>query len=153
MTLLSRLTARISSDRADQLSNPDLPGASSSDTTRLQAAADDAQGIFETVTGVTYDDTNARHVAYAVAGAEIILRVRAQGLNSIFNDPDMKGWKVELREIAGTLGRATFAPKATSGYTPSEPETGRPPFDQRNFDDIRIRPPRQNNRGLPGDNN
>ena len=151
MALIDRVTARLSADRQLNLSNPDVPGAITNDLTRLQAAADDAEGIFETVVGVDYDDTNASHVAYAVDGVDLILRVRQSG-RSPFTDPTVTEWKRSLRELAGTEGRATFAPKATTGYTPSTPETGRPPFDQRNFDDIRVRAPRQNQR-LPGDTN
>lgn len=142
MTLYAKAVARFSSERLINLSNPDDPTASAIDTDRLQAAADDAEAMFETVTGVDYDDDDVMHVAYAVAGVDLLLRLRAQG-KSVFNDPDFKAWKESLREIAGTQGRAAFAPLGTTAYEPSSPETGRPPFDQRNWDDIRIRAPRQ----------
>ncbi len=149
MALIDRVTARLSDQRQRNLSNPNNPGAATNDLVRLQAAADDAQAMLETVIGVVYDDTNAQHVAYAVSGVDLILRIRQSG-RSLFNDDSFKEWKSSLRELAGTQGRATFAPKATTGYTPSSPETGRPPFDMRNFDDYRMKAPRQNNR-LPGD--
>jgi len=152
MALVDRLTARLSANRQLQLSNPELPGASTNDTARLTAAANDAQGMFETVVGVVYDDTNARHIAYAVPGAQIMLKVNSMGQNP-FTNPEVVAWKVSLRELAGTEGRATFAPKATSGYTVSPAETGRPPFDNVNFNDIRMRAPRENSSDLPGDNN
>jgi len=141
VALADKVIVRLSADRLLQLTNPDAPGSSARDDVRLTAAADDAEALFEIETQLAYDDTNTRHVAYAVRGAVLYLE-KYLGAPVDYIDSKLERWRSDLQTVFETEAGATFAPKGTSSYVPSPAETGRPPFDTRNWDDYRIASPR-----------
>lgn len=136
MALIDRVTARYSNTLLKQITNPDNPGASSIDTDRLQAAADDAEQYFASYTGVEYDDDNERHRAFACEGVIVILQMRksnAVGATSKAFD----AWVAQLRQFAKTFGgRDKVEVTTSSQLQPSEESEARPDADRANFDDL-----------------
>ncbi len=145
MALTDDFTARYSSTRVINLTNPDTPGATANDTTRLAAAAADAQARFENIVKETYDSTDTDHVAYAVRGVEIMLKIYSthppQGVTG-----ELERWEKSLEALKMTRHQAAFSVKHKSNYAPSAGERGKPPFDNAHWDDLRIDAPSGGNR-------
>jgi len=141
MALEDKVIVRLSANRLLQLTNPDVPGATARDDDRLEAACADAESYFEIETQVVYDDTNPRHVAYAVRGAVLFLEKYLGAPDDII-ESKIRQWRDDMQTTFANLAGATFTPIGTSNYIPSRAEEGRPPFDQRNWDDYRIASPR-----------
>lgn len=76
MALSDEVTARISAERAIQLTNPNLSSATSVDATRLAKACADAESEFKVHVGQAFDLTDLDHVAAAVDLAILILMER-----------------------------------------------------------------------------
>lgn len=143
MALVDDFKVRYSTTAVLNYSNPDDPAATSNDDTRLNAAAADAESRFEIVTGESYDSANADHVAFAVPGVLVILQLYQNGPNERI-DADLRRWERSLERLRDRGHNAAFSVKHSSNYVPSTPESGAPPFDNRRWNDLRIRPPRGN---------
>lgn len=150
MALADDFENRFSSNKVIQLTNPDNPAAASKDSTRLSLAATDTQERFETIVGVAYDSTDQTHVSYALRGVILMLRLYADPINdSIITN--LERWEKSLEKLRLRTSAAAFSPKTSSNYVPSTPPSGRPPFDERSFDGIRVLSPRSNSQSAGND--
>jgi len=148
-TLVAEVQNRYSAKTLRSLTNPHLATATSSDSDRLQEAADDIESAyFPMYTGVAYDSTDARHVAVAVDGVIVLLQERsnqASGLGERFD-----AWTNRAKVLASVTSRDRVSPKSSSVLTPSPEQVGsevvRPKLDQQNFDDVKPDPPRGSER-------
>lgn len=137
MALTTRVTARLSDMLLRALTNPDSPGASAVDSTRLANAAEDVEADFKIHAGVEYDDTDARHVATAIGGVVAKLKLYGSGSQAQGQKEEERFHK-RLNDLAKVTSRGRLSPKSSSELTPSSelPESGaevRPDFDRRHF--------------------
>ena len=149
MTLQSETTARISAQRIINLTNPDLPSATSADTTRLGLACTDVESHFRTYLGRDFDSSNPEDVSIGVDGVLAVLMMRmASGGESASSAHE--SYITRLKDH-----RKRVIPKSSSKLTPTEEDRGtgnpvRPAFDLRNFDDFVPESPHGNNRRWRG---
>lgn len=143
-TLGTAVQARIATSRLVQLTNPNAPNATTTDTTYLELAVTDVEAEFVTYTSETFDSTNPRHVSLGVRGVVAKLRDwKGQ------DDADAKAWErwtEELVDYAKTAARARISPVSSKTAAPSPDDdegtgTARPPFDEPRFRDYQIRRP------------
>lgn len=112
---------------------------STTPSTTMEGYADaDVIGQFS-MYGITADDTDARHVAVAIAG----IRARLLFYTGI---PDWRsewdGFKEDLKLLAETTSRDRVSPTTDSLLEPTEDTTGDlPAFDRKEFDNYRSDPP------------
>lgn len=137
MALTTQVTTRLSTTLLRALTNPDAPSASSVDSTRLAAAATDVEADFRIIAGISYDDSDARHVAVAVAGVVAKLKLAGSASQDRAQKEEERFHK-RLADLAKVTSRSRLAPKSTSDLTPSSelPESGRdvrPDFDRTHF--------------------
>lgn len=148
MSLSAKFQARYSASRVAALTNPDQPASTSTaDTTRLDAASEDAAAEFLAVCGVAYDDTDTRHVAVAVLAVEWKL-LAYQGQHTEVAEKAAEAFLAAAERYALTGGgRARQGPVTTSVLTPSSEVTGaRPDMDRENLSGIQLRAPRTGGR-------
>ena len=145
MTLQANTTARISAQRIINLTNPDLPSATSADTDRLGYACTDVESDFQTYLGRVYDDDNAADVSIAVDGvvAKLMMRMGSGGESA---SSAHESYIERLKDH-----RKRVVPKSSSMLTPTAEDRGtgdivRPAFDRRKFDDFVAESPHGNNR-------
>lgn len=147
-TLSADVQTRYGAQFLINLTNSDVPAgtASTLNTTRLDAAADDIEGHFRTYAGVTYDSTDARHVAIAVDGVVRLLKLRGPLSNTEGADL-FASWLKSLKlDLGAVTGRNRIVPKSNAEtQTETEitsTETLRPKFDWRSFEDVQLNDPR-----------
>lgn len=140
MALSDEVQTRYSAQRLIDLTNPDAGNQTSINTTKLNAACTDIAGVFRTRGGITFDVTNAEHVAIACEGVVALLakRIGAKGAADTYRE-----WvDEELVPFArSTGGQRKVVPTTSSDLTPSgDLDTGqtiaRPAFDRRRFDGV-----------------
>lgn len=154
MSVLSdAVQARYSVEKMVQLTNPDVPNATTVDTTRLLAACDDVIADFDLVANTTFDDTDSRHVKVAIEG--VILTLQMRQLNV---DPSelREQWDNMLERLGQSIGgRTKTEPTTDAVAVPSDEssesgETVRPLFDRTRFDKLVPNSPGSADRqGLP----
>lgn len=139
MSLITEWQARFSSAKQIQYTNPDNSPANTVDATRLAAAAADAAAEFRSVTGRTFDTTDANHVRAAVDGVTYFLLKRGASVDGDFVRRLREDWH---RQLAGL---ADLAPVTTSLLTPSDPDLSggpvRPDFDRESLGTLVPNPP------------
>lgn len=139
MTLATEWAARLSADRQLQLTNPDNRPASVNDAARLAAAVADATSEFRTVTGLTFDPTNADHIRVGVLGVTAFLLTYGPVAQSDYVKAQVEVWHKAL------AGLVDLSAKTTSLLTPSDPDLSggpvRPDFDRENFEGLTPRAP------------
>ena len=150
MALIDRAIERYSAAYILNLTNPDAASASSTDTTRRNLAAQDAQAEFEEIAGIVYDETDDNIVRLAVEGVIVVLKERG----SARSDGAKKArteWERKCKafnERFGALSR--MSPKTTGIGSPSGEQIGtetvRPKFDEAHFDDVVPNNPRSGHR-------
>lgn len=86
MPITSSAAGRYGAAFLISLTNPYLTTATTIDNGRLVFAANDAQGRFETVVGVTYDDANIRHIGVVVTGVLCYLYKRSGKAGQVKTD-------------------------------------------------------------------
>lgn len=135
-TLEADFQARYSSTLAVKLTNPDAEGATTVDSTRLTNAATDVKADIQVLCGVTYDSTDARHVAAAVEGVRLRLLAYKGDTEA---GRELAAWQERVKGSLGLVtGRDRVMPKTSSELTPSSErtitgETVRPDFDRENL--------------------
>lgn len=147
-TLSADVQTRYGAQLLINLTNSDTPGNTTStlDTTRLDAAATDIEADFLTYAGVTYDSTNASHVAVAVEGVIALLKARGPLLGESGRDA-LADWRKSLSMNLGRIsGRNRIMPTSNSETTTEselrDGETLRPKFGWRSFEGIQLDDPR-----------
>lgn len=141
MALADEFQARYSSSYVINLTNPDLPSASSVDSTRLAGAAADAIGMFNTYVGVTYDNDDAQHLDVALELVDYKLRVYVRGPSEATRTEE-RNLIGKLRALGKQKARHQVQPQTSSNLDPVEEQAGaRPVFDRANLGGLLIRPP------------
>jgi hypothetical protein len=147
MALIDEVKKRVSAQRLIELTNPDEPNAATINDTILGYAINDTKAAFKTFVGVTCDDNDATHIAYAVDGVVIFLMTRAERWNNATREAEEK-WYDKLDTLRLTVGgNIRLSPQTDSEMTPSKDKRGvsttivRPSFDPSKFDSIRPKPP------------
>ncbi len=136
MSLDSEVKARWSNQLLVAASNPQNSTSTAIDQARLTAAETDVESMFKVLCGVAFDETDARHVAYAVEGVYVRLLVMT---GQAPND-EWKAWKTELKEeLALVTGRDRIVPSTNSRYNPTLEEANElPRADKSVFDNYYI---------------
>ena len=143
MALTDKITARYSTQRLVEVTNPGSSAAVAVAAARLAAAAADATGDFLRIVGVAYDDANASHVGPAVRRAYARL-LEYMDPASEFAKGMITDTREELFALRGQLGIGVrLSPVTDSVLTPSRPDTSsgdpvRPDFDSERFSDYVI---------------
>lgn len=153
MSLTTLVQARYSSQRLANLTNPDAPNATTTDSARLTAACADAEAEFETHTGVVFDETDARHVSYAVRGVVAILTDR---MGTKGGAEQLQRWYESLARLRQVTGNDRTTPETNSVMQPTPEDDGRttpvrPAFDDRRYRGITLDPPHGPEAGLDSD--
>lgn len=153
--LATEVQARYSAEKMIQLTNPDVPAATTVDTTRLANAVIDVISDFDMIANTTFDQSDARHIAVGCEG--VILKLQMRQLNV---DPSdlRKQWNEMLETLGQSIGGRTKTPPTSDAVAqPSseQAETGqtvRPLFDRSRFDRAYPNPPGASDfSGLPSD--
>lgn len=139
MALIDRVKARVPAEILKQLTQKDDRQPSTIDDTVLGLAIDDVVADFAVYSGVTYDNDDARHVAFAVPG--VLHRLRFNQGRTKDATEKLEGWWRSLDEhLRLVTGNDRLHFKSTSALTPSEEApngaTVRPYFDERVTDDV-----------------
>lgn len=144
MALVDEVQNRYGTQYLVNLTNPQLPSATSIDSTRLSNASTDVQADFKIIAGVTYDNSVDTHVSVAVDGVIAKLRMR-NGQGGSESVEAHNQYIERLRQLAKITGRNRVEPKSSSSMTETtetqQGETTRPKFDRRRFDDITLNKP------------
>ena len=147
MTLATEWTARVSTARAVELTNPDDATATAVDATRLAAAAADAGARFTALTGVSAISlTDARHVQAGVLGITAVLYSYRALPQSAAGEAAEKAFADAcdgIRRQSGGAG-APVMPRTSSTLDPTtDADMGRtkPSFDPANLGSLLPAPP------------
>jgi hypothetical protein len=130
VSLTANVQARYSSQILINASNPQNSTATTLDSTRLGYACTDVEAEFSK-RGMTYDDTDAKHVATAVPGvlARLLVMTGGEGGKEAWND-----FKDDVKFLAETDSRDRIMPYTNSPLDPTPDPTGAKPFsDNDNF--------------------
>lgn len=146
MALADEVTARYSTQRLVELTNADDKTATTVDTTVLGYAVTDATGEFETRVGVTYDNSNSKHVAVAVQGVLYYLRLYMGVENDALRQSEAK-WREGMTALGRVTARDRILPQTKSVLSPSaeqqNSEVVRPDMDREHWDNFVPQPPGQ----------
>jgi hypothetical protein len=123
MSLVSNVQSRFSTTFLAQITNPQNPASTSLDSTRLSLAATDTEADFRIYCGVTYDDTDARHVNVGVEGVIIKLMMRT---GQWANREIEERWHEKLKALAMVTGRDRISPLTTGSVAASSEQANQP---------------------------
>ena len=136
MTLAANVQARYAVAKLVQLTNPGDVNATTINTTILDLACTDVEAEFEITAGLDYDDTSALHVANAVEGVLVILRVRQRGEMLAVSD-EYEKWRGALERLSMVTSRDRIIPQSSSQEVPSRfNENVQPVFDNQRFSEL-----------------
>lgn len=141
MALWDEVKSRYSAATLRGLTNADTPSANTINDAVGILAATDVQADFLLFATISYDPTNATHVALAVVAVYDKLEIRRGLLGTDEADKRQVAWETKLSTLARLRGVSRVRPTANSPYTPSSPAACAsgpvlPPFDRQNFDDL-----------------
>lgn len=114
-TLWAAVKVRVPARRLIELTNRDSQNATSIDDTVGEQATTDAQGMFSTYAGSSFDTALNEHLRVGVDGVVALLRYWASG-DEAFRDK----WKEEAREYGLTAGRDHKSLATASPLTPTD---------------------------------
>ncbi len=139
MALIDEVTDYFPSQKLLEWTNPETIEPSTVDTDVLQDACDDTEALFAINAGVTYDNSNRKHLVLAREGVRIQLQKRASPTSQTVKD-EYDAWVQSLLQFAKTDARNRILPEA-DGYTDvsSDDNTKRPRFDRAKFKGVRPR--------------
>lgn len=135
MALADEVTTRYSARLMRNLTNPDDADATANDTARLALAVTDVEAAFLTYAQATYDGTNSQHVEAGVMGVIAYLQDRG-GTGPIVSEETIESFRDRLKDMRKTGAGKRITPKGSGAYNPSDPPTGVPPFDTRQFEEV-----------------
>lgn len=133
MSLQTEVTSRYADAKLRRLTNPESRSPTSADATRLALACTDAESEFFRWTGVTFDVTNAQHVAAAVE--LVVLLLMERGTASVESTSQHRArTEQKLQGLAKVTGRDRPDPKSSGAALTLTPEVEsgadvRPKFD------------------------
>lgn len=137
-TLSAAVIARYSLAKILNLTNPDAPGATTNDTTRLDAACADTQADFELHADVVFVATDARHIRIGVARVYAMLLER-NGQSEGAKHLEASDALLKQLRITGSRGRIlpqTNNPATPTTETSTDGRPVRPDFDRARFRDF-----------------
>jgi len=140
MALIDEVTAYYSTEELVKWTNPSSRAASSINTTNLQEACDDTEAWFEIYSaGVSYDNSNRKHLVLAREGVLLQLKRKAGIVNQALRE-DLQAWQETVRDLAKTDGLNRLSPEVDS-YTDVSDDVNakRPRFDRKKFRGVRPR--------------
>jgi len=144
VSLSSEVQARIPASTLRELTNQGSTGVVAINTTVLDAAAADAAAEFELEVGLTFDATDARHVAAGVQGVLYYLHLCAGPPKRELADALRERWERAMAKLATTLGgEARLLPRSGSTLDPTQERSGaRPDHDRARWRDyvVGLRP-------------
>lgn len=124
--LAAAVQIRVSVEWLTQITN-DNPSLTSINTARLEAACQDAIGVFERVAGLTHDTANATHLPILVEGALYFLE-KYKSRESAMANAHMKSFIAACKDFK-SLG--WVPPTSTSNLVPTREKAGsRPDMDR-----------------------
>jgi hypothetical protein len=132
MALIDEVKNRIPNEKLVQLTNPDDPDPTTVDDTLLGFAVSDVEADFKVFGGgITYNNSDDRHVSFAVIG--VVRKLQLWKLESAA-DEKHEAWQKSIRDrLRLVTGNNRVVPKSSSDLTPTEeaPDgvTVRPHFD------------------------
>lgn len=139
MALWDEVALRYSATLLKQLTNVDLPGASSINSTVGTQAATDAQQWFKRVAQLTYDNTDAEHVAIAVRAVVMLLREYTGRFPDIV-ERERVVIEASMNQLRDLGPGKRITPTTDSVLDPSDDENlvnpQRPVFDTERFSDV-----------------
>ena len=109
-TLEDDTTARYSTQRIAELTNPQDPEPTTADAAKLALAATDVKADFEIEAGVLYDEADSRHVVVGTQGVIIKLRLRTDQAGAT-EEADHTKWIGRLKALARVTSRDRIAPR------------------------------------------
>lgn len=125
MALVDEVQSRFGTAFLAQITNPQNPAATSLNSARLALAATDVESDFRIYCGVTYNNSDARHVNVAVEGVVIKLMMRTgQWANRELEER----WHEKLKALALVTGRDRISPLTTGSVAASTEEANQPAF-------------------------
>ena len=132
MTLESEFIARLSVQRVNELTNPQLAAGGTYDAVRLARAATDVRAAFKFGTGIDFDDNLATHIEIGIMGLVCRLK-KIAGEPAAFSSPECVEWD----SMIALLRTGHMLPQTSSVLQPSQEQAGAlPDSDRRNFGDV-----------------
>lgn len=130
MALIDEYRSRYSTQRRTEISNPQSSAPTTPDTTREGYASTDVQAAFK-MRGITYDNTDDRHVAVGVGGIEArLLKITGQP----GGPEEWREWLKEVEFLSETTSRDRIVPSTDSELSPTPDTMGDLPVsDRKNF--------------------
>lgn len=139
MALTDEVQTRYSSARLIQLTGANDQDATAITAAKLSAASTDVQADFLIYCATTYDNSEPKHVAVAVAGVVAKLAMWADAAGSTAETLH-DNYIQRLKDLAKVTGRDRVIPSTKSVLTPSAEQTGtetvRPDTDRDDFEDL-----------------
>ena len=149
MTLQTEFTDRYPNQKVIELTNNDDVGATTVNTTTLDAAAADVQADFRLYSGVLFDLTDNRHVVTGVKGMEFYLTDRIGVFGGAIRDQIFDIWKSRLEDLGNVTSRERISPTTNSRLDvtgDSADGLDKPAFDTLRFGDYIPTAPRSGRR-------
>lgn len=115
---------RIPTHELAALTNPnDESGLTTVNTTILGYAADDAEEMFKTEYGETYDSSNTRHILPGVRCLKIVLKHHYGSMDPEKYDAEMKSLRDDAKQFRATSMNRRIGLKTTSELTTPQENT------------------------------
>lgn len=134
MALIDRVKARYPEQKLIELTNKDDKTATTIDDTRLAVAITDTETAFETLVGLAYDDTDARHVRVAVRG--VIVHLLNDSELGPLSDERYDHWRTMCEDLAKVTSRARILPDILSTDPDYDEDEDEADFGRARFDDL-----------------
>ena len=115
MSISQKVQDRFGNQRLVELTNPDNSSATTINQTMLDAAIDDAQGLFEQESGIALDENNKAHVKCIITGVLYFLELykgRDAGIMKQYQ-------RTFLGDLQALRKKVYIAPQTNSQLKPS----------------------------------
>lgn len=141
--LLTAFQGRISAERRKNLTNADVPTATTENTTISGYAETDVSNTFVHLTGVPFDSTDAEHLAIGVKGMVYYLYTYKGLPLDKAGEAAKRDYEQACDRFTHTRGALAWqSPITDSTLAPSrDPDNALPYFDRKNLADMMPRPP------------
>lgn len=122
MSLQTVVEARVSAQRIIELTNPDVPAATTKDSTRLAAACADAEGEFQVHAQAVFSESDARHISPAIDLVVLILQERGAANTALFSE-ERERIEGRLKSLSLVTGRNRIMPSTVEEDRGAFPES------------------------------
>lgn len=139
MALWDEVKLRYSAQSLKELTNVDLPGATSVNDTKGTQVATDTEAWFKRVAQIEYDNTDADHKAVAVRACYVLLREYSGRFSDVVQR-EIEEVEKKMNQLRDLSTGKRIDPSTDSQLDPSDDENllnpQRPVFDTERFGDI-----------------